>query len=54
MKFMNMVIYKNLLFYLEPVSVRGVPVKKLSPWESISSVCTTTVGSIRVDTRFRP
>ncbi|WP_080492925.1 YagK/YfjJ domain-containing protein [Burkholderia ubonensis] len=31
MKFMNMVIYKDLLFYLEPTRVNGAPVRKVSP-----------------------
>lgn len=30
-KFMNMVIYKDLWFYLEPTGVNGRPVKKVSP-----------------------
>ncbi|KGC65978.1 hypothetical protein DP57_687 [Burkholderia pseudomallei] len=29
-KFMNMVIYKDLLFYLEPTRVNGTPVRKVS------------------------
>ncbi|BCL90888.1 hypothetical protein MAFF211479_05890 [Ralstonia solanacearum] len=31
MKFMHMVIYKDLLFYLQPTRVNGAPVRKVSP-----------------------
>ncbi|MDO3558648.1 YagK/YfjJ domain-containing protein [Ralstonia pseudosolanacearum] len=31
MKFMDMVVYKDLWFYLEPSGVKGRPVKKVSP-----------------------